>query len=115
VDVDSAGGEVLAEGTELHGVALALQFFHHFGGDQQDGLRPSLSPAFPAAEPVARLFPSIALSRPPQVLPGWTISTSPCNDSSADGDKPLNVVSHSRGSPHDETTRLLDTFIVDCA
>jgi len=44
------------------------------------------------------LLPSIALSRPPQVLPGWTTSTSPCNHLSSDGDNPLNFVSHRRGS-----------------
>jgi hypothetical protein len=44
------------------------------------------------------LLPSRALSRPPQVIPGWTISTSPCNNFSANGDNPLNFVSHSRGS-----------------
>jgi hypothetical protein len=31
-----------------------------------------------------------------QVTPGWTTSTSPCNDLSANGDYPLNFVSHSR-------------------
>ena len=36
-----------------------------------------------------RLLPSRALSRPVQVIPGWTTSTSPCNDSSANGDSPL--------------------------
>jgi hypothetical protein len=46
------------------------------------------------------LLPSRALSRPPQVIPGWTISTSPCNNFSANGDNPLNFVSHSRGSLH---------------
>jgi hypothetical protein len=43
-------------------------------------------------------LPSVALSRPAQVLPGWTTSTSPCNNFSTDGDYPLNFVSHSRGS-----------------
>ena len=44
------------------------------------------------------LLPSIALSRPFQVIPEWTISTSPCNTHSANGDNSLNFVSHSRGS-----------------
>jgi hypothetical protein len=48
------------------------------------------------------LLPSIALSRPPQVIPEWTILTSPCNDLSSDGDNPLNFVSHSRGSLHSQ-------------
>jgi hypothetical protein len=46
------------------------------------------------------LLPSRALSRPPQVILRWTTSTSPCNHLSADGDNPLNFVSHSRGSLH---------------
>src|ERR1700692_3231725 len=45
-------------------------------------------------------LPSVALSRPAQVLPGWTTSTSPCNTFSSNGDYPLNFVSHSRGSLH---------------
>ena len=44
------------------------------------------------------LLPSIALSRPPQVILGWTISTSPCHTFSTNGDYPLNFVSHSKGS-----------------
>jgi len=44
------------------------------------------------------LLPSSALSRPAQVLPEWTTSTSPCNTVSPNGDNPLNFVSHSRGS-----------------
>ena len=57
----------------------------------------------PPFRPLSRslgLLPSIALSRPTQVLPEWTTSTSPCNDLSADGDYPLNFVSQSRGSLH---------------
>jgi hypothetical protein len=30
----------------------------------------------------------------------WTTATSPSNDSSSNGDKPLNLVSHDRGSLH---------------
>src|SRR5215471_18309701 len=44
------------------------------------------------------LLPSSALSRPAQVLPEWTTSTSPCNTFSVNGDNPLNFVSHSGGS-----------------
>jgi len=46
------------------------------------------------------LLPSSALSRPVQVIPEWTTPTSPCNTFSANGDSPLNFVSHSRGSLH---------------
>ena len=45
-------------------------------------------------------LPSVALSRPAQVLPGWTTSTSPYNSFSSNGDYPLTFVSHSRGSLH---------------
>jgi hypothetical protein len=69
-----------------------------FGLTQGTGL--ACPPPFRLLNRSLGLLPSIALSRPPQVLPGWTISTSPCNDLSADGDNPLNFVSHSRGSLH---------------
>ena len=46
------------------------------------------------------LLPSIALSRPTQVLPEWTTSTSPCNTFLARGDNPLNFLSQPRGSLH---------------
>lgn len=42
------------------------------------------------------LHPRSALSSA-QVFPEWTTATSPCNDLSANGDYPLNFVSHSRG------------------
>src|ERR1700722_9015813 len=51
-------------------------------------------------------LPSVALSRPAQVLPGWTTSTSPCNTFSSNGDYPLNFVSHSRGSLQSSQTPL---------
>jgi hypothetical protein len=54
-------------------------------------------PAIPAAESALGLRPRSALSSA-QVLPEWITSTSPCNDLSANGDYPLNFVSHSRGS-----------------
>src|SRR5204862_7079756 len=53
--------------------------------------------AIPAAESALGSHLCVALS-PAQVLPGWTTSTSPCNDFSANGDYPLNFVSHPRGS-----------------
>jgi hypothetical protein len=53
--------------------------------------------AIPAPESALGLHLCVALSSA-QVLPGWTTSTSPCNDFSANGDYPLNFVSHSKGS-----------------
>ena len=44
-------------------------------------------------------IPAVALSSA-QVLPEWITSTSPCNAFAANGDNPLNFVSHSRGSLH---------------
>src|ERR1700683_3878577 len=44
------------------------------------------------------LLPSSALSRPAQVSPACTLSTSPVNTFSRNGDCALNFVSHSRGS-----------------
>jgi len=55
--------------------------------------------AIPAPESALGLHLCVALSSA-QVLPGWTTSTSPCNDFSANGDYPLNFVSHSKGSLH---------------
>src|SRR3989442_13511808 len=49
--------------------------------------------AIPAAESALGSHLCVALSSA-QVLPGWTTSTSPCNDFSANGDYPLNFVSH---------------------
>ena len=53
--------------------------------------------AIPAAESALGSHLCVALSSA-QVLPGWTTSTSPCNDFSANGDYPLYFVSHPRGS-----------------
>ncbi|MGD0048243.1 MAG: hypothetical protein ABSE42_14665, partial [Bryobacteraceae bacterium] len=39
-----------------------------------------------------------------QVLPEWTTSTPPHNDFSANGDNPLNFVSHDRGSLQGDET-----------
>ena len=55
------------------------------------------APAIPAAESTLGSHPCVALSSA-QVLPEWTTATSPSNDFSANGDNPLNFVSHSRGS-----------------
>ena len=59
--------------------------------------------AIPAAESALGSHLCVALSSA-QVLPGWTTSTSPCNDFSANGDYPLNFVSHPRGSLHVEVS-----------
>jgi len=67
-----------------------------FGSIQGTGL--TCPPPFRLLNRSLGLLPSRALSRPPQVFPEWTRSTSPCNTLSANGDNPLNFVSHSRGS-----------------
>src|SRR5882724_3383903 len=68
---------------------------------QNDGARRQITrpPLIPAAESALGLRPRSALSSA-QVFPEWTITTLPCNDFSANGDNPLNFVSHSRGSVH---------------
>src|ERR1700689_4479947 len=57
------------------------------------------APAIPAAESALGSHPCVALSSA-QVLPEWISLTSSCNSFSANGDYPLNFVSHSRGSLH---------------
>jgi hypothetical protein len=47
------------------------------------------------------LRPRSALSSA-QVLPEWILSTAPCNAFSANGDNPLNSLSHSRGAVQGE-------------
>ena len=66
---------------------------------QNDGARKQIArpPLIPAAESALGLRPRSALSSA-QVLPEWITATSPCNDLSANGDNPLNSLSHSRGS-----------------
>src|SRR5579863_6788437 len=66
---------------------------------QNDGARRQIArpPLIPAADSALGLRPRSALSSA-QVLPEWITSTSPCNDLSANGDNPLNSLSHSRGS-----------------
>ena len=76
-------------------------FFARMGRFSFRCLRATWAAALTPFRPLNRslgLLPSIALSRPPQVIPGWAISTSPCNNVSANGDNPLNFVSHSMGS-----------------
>src|ERR1700682_6044191 len=58
-----------------------------------------MPPLIPAAESTLGLRPRSALSSA-QGHPEWLTSTSPCNHLSANGDYPLNFVSHSRGSVH---------------
>lgn len=60
------------------------------GGDCRPG-------AIPAPESALGLRPRSALSSA-QVLPEWTMTTLPSNDLSANGNNPLNFVSHLRGS-----------------
>src|SRR5215467_2228088 len=62
-----------------------------------EGRRHTASRVIPAAESALGLRPRIALSSA-QVLPEWTISTSPCNNFPANGDYPLNSLSHVWGS-----------------
>jgi len=69
-----------------------------FGCFQGTGL--TCPPPFRPLNRSLGLLPSMALSRPVQVLPEWTTSTSPCNTLPASGDSPLNFVSHLRGSLH---------------
>src|SRR5580658_1237345 len=54
-------------------------------------------PPIPATESALGLRPRSALFSA-QVFPEWITATSPCNDLSANGDYPLNFVSHLRGS-----------------
>jgi hypothetical protein len=81
--------------------ARIARWLRHWGLRPQtpaDGLRQgdgcTASP-IPAAESALGLRPRIALSSA-QVFPEWTTLASPCNDFSANGDYPLNFVSHSR-------------------
>ncbi len=57
------------------------------------------APAIPASESALGSHPCVALSSA-QMLSEWTISTQPCNDFSLNGNCPLNLLSHSRGSLH---------------
>ena len=55
------------------------------------------APAVPAAESTLGSHPCVALSSA-QVLSEWITSTLPINAFAANGDNPLNFVSHSKGS-----------------
>ena len=55
------------------------------------------APVIPAAESTLGSHPCVALSSA-QVLPEWITSTPLVNAFAANGDNPLNFVSHSRGS-----------------
>jgi len=57
------------------------------------------APAIPAAESTLGSHPCVALSSA-QVLPGWSNRNPAVNAFAANGDYPLNFVSHSRGSLH---------------
>ena len=62
--------------------------------------------AIPAAGSALESHPCVALSSA-QVCPGWTTATSPCNNFAANGDYPLNFLSHSKGSLHLSVPRSL--------
>lgn len=55
------------------------------------------APAIPAPESTLRSHPCVALSSA-QVLSEWITLTSSCNALAANGDYPLNFLSHFRGS-----------------
>ena len=57
------------------------------------------APAFPVAESTLGSHPCVALSSA-QVLPEWINHNLAGNRFAANGDNPLNFVSHSKGSPH---------------
>ena len=63
------------------------------------GAAKSAAPTIPAAESTLGSHPCVALSSA-QVLPEWITITSSRNAFAANGDYPLNFVSHSRGSLH---------------
>jgi len=66
------------------------------------------APAIPAAESTLGSHPCVALSSA-QVLPEWIIRNLAGNRFPANGDNPLNLVSHSRGSLHASTASLIIT------
>jgi len=84
-----------------------LSLFSRQNGDFRvfSGDRLYLSPAFPAAETVAR----VASQRCPIPSASGALRMDyinpPCNDFSSDGDNPLKFVSHSMGSFHRLRTR----------
>jgi hypothetical protein len=68
------------------------------------GAAKTAAPAIPAAESTLGSHPCVALSSA-QVLPEWSTLTSSFNNFAANGDYPLNFVSHSRGSLHAQGVR----------
>src|ERR1700730_9977140 len=62
------------------------------------------SPAIPAAESTLGSHPCVALSSS-QVLPEWINRNLVGNRFAANGDNPLNLVSHARGSLHSSNSR----------
>src|SRR5271170_4978466 len=66
---------------------------------RNDGARRqiTLPPLIPAVESALELRPRRALSSA-QVFPEWITATSPCNDLSANGDYPLDLLYHPKGS-----------------
>src|ERR1700736_4048220 len=72
--------------------ALAPEWLGAFGAAQT-------APAVPAPESTLGSHPCVALPSA-QALPEWITSTSSSNAFAANGDYPLNFVSHSRGSLH---------------
>src|SRR5579859_6748565 len=92
---------------------LGIYRFFHARMDVVDHLPGTGATCPPPFRPLSRslgLLPSIALSRPTQVSPEWITSTSPCNNFSANGDYPLNSLSHSRGSLQTGCTKITKTF-----
>ena len=73
-------------------IAVGPELLFYFGAART-------APAIPAPESTLGSHPCVALSSA-QVLSEWTISTLLCNDSSLNGNHPLKLLSHSKGSLH---------------
>jgi len=72
------------------------------------------APAIPAAESTLGSHPCVALSSA-QVLPEWINRNLAGNRFAANGDNPLNFVSHSKGSLHMELTDTDVTYLRELA
>src|ERR1700724_1284846 len=83
--------------SQYGGSAPATPGFNALGPEWLFHGAPVAAPAIPAAESALGSHPCVALSSA-QVLPEWITSTPPVNAFAANGDNPLNFVSHSRGS-----------------
>jgi hypothetical protein len=68
------------------------------------------APAIPASESTLGSHLCVALPFA-QMLSEWTISTQPCNDFSLDGNYPINLLSHCRGSFHFQTAAPLPPIL----